>query len=104
MSQLIVYKHRTNLVQVDLGMDTSSDVITSQIRSEIAPDSPLLGTWTVTAVDAANGEYLFTMDDTITAQIVPASGYMDIKRVSGGEPLPVLDQPIEVVFRGAVTA
>ena len=28
---------------------------------------------------------------------------MDLKRVSGGEPLAIFDKPLEVVFQGVVT-
>jgi hypothetical protein len=103
-NQVIVHKSRTNTLLVDLGIDVSDDTITSQIRSEPNSDSPLLATWVVAFVtDGTDGELVFTLDDTFTSQITANSGYMDVKRVTGGEPVPVFDKPLEVVFRGTVT-
>jgi|APGre2960657404_1045060.scaffolds.fasta_scaffold113367_1 hypothetical protein len=103
-NQVIVHKSRTNTLLVDLGVDVSDDTITSEIRSEPNSDSPLLATWVVNFVtDGSDGELVFTLDDTFTAQITATSGYMDVKRVTGGEPVPVFDKPLEVVFRGTVT-
>lgn len=102
---VIVHIGRTNTLTVDLGVDVSLDTLTSEIRSEPNVNSPLIATWVVTKVGGGTtGELTLTLDDTITAQISAASGYMDIKRVSGGEPIPVFDKPLEVTFRGTVTA
>ena len=102
--ELVVYKNRTNTITVSLGIDVSGDVITSEIRAEPDVASPLLMTWTVQfATDGHDGELILTVDDNATAQIKANSGYMDLKRMSGGEPLPVFDRPVEVEFRGAVT-
>ena len=104
-NKLIVYKNRTNIISVDLGMDVSGDTITSQIRTEQDPDSALLLTWTVAPVtDGSDGLFTFTADDASTGSVEVDSGHMDIKRVSGGEPFAVFDRPIEVSFQGAVTA
>lgn len=101
---IIVHKGRTNTLTVSLGIDISADTITSQIRSEPEQDSPLIAEWDIAyATDGTDGELIFTLDDTITAQITAASGWMDIKRVSGGEAIPVFDKPLEVEFRGTVT-
>jgi hypothetical protein len=103
-SKIIVHKGRTNVITVDLGMDISADIITSEIRSEPAQESTLLATWDVSfKTDGIDGELILTMDDVITAQITASSGYMDIKRVTGGQPVPVFDSPLEVSFRGTVT-
>lgn len=103
-NQVIVHKSRTNTLLVDLGVDVSADTITSEIRSEPNSDAPLLATWVVTKVDGGvNGELVLTLDNTFTSQITANSGYMDIKRVTSGEPVPVFDKPLEVVFRGTVT-
>lgn len=103
-NQVVVHKGRTNTLTVDLGIDVSLDTITSEIRSEPSVDSPLIATWVVTfATDGTDGELIFTLDDTFTSQITAASGYMDIKRVTSGEPVPVFDRPLEVIFRGTVT-
>jgi hypothetical protein len=54
--------------------------------------------------DGTDGKLILTLDDSDTNAITASSGYMDLKRVSGGEPIPVFDKPLEVVFRGSVTA
>lgn len=101
MSKIVVYKGRTNIVPVSLGIDVAGDVITSEIRTAAGV---LIATWTVTfESDGSDGELLLTMDNLITAAIQYPSGWMDLKRVSGGEPYPVFDNPIEVEFRETVT-
>jgi len=101
---LIVHKGRTNKVTVSMGADVSADAITSEIRAEPEQTGVLIATWTVTKPNGgADGEILLTLDDTITAQIVATTGYMDIKRVIGAEPYPVFEKPLEVVFQGSVT-
>lgn len=102
---IIVHKGRTNILQVDMGIDVSGDIITSEIRAEPEMDSVLIATWQVTfATDGTDGELILTLDDLVTAQIKASGGYMDLKRLSGGEPLPVFEKPLEVEFQGTVTA
>jgi hypothetical protein len=103
-NRIIVHKNRTNTVTVSLGIDVSGDVITSEIRSEPTVESPLLATWVVSfKTDGTDGELILKLDDFITKEIAATSGYMDLKRVVGGEPVAVFDQPLEVSFRGSVT-
>jgi hypothetical protein len=103
-NQVVVHKGRTNKVLVDLGVNVSADTITSQIRSEPRSDSTLIATWVVAKVDGGvNGELTLTLDDSATSNITVLTGYMDIKRIVSGEPIPVFDKPLEVVFRGTVT-
>jgi hypothetical protein len=103
-NQVIVHKGRTNTLLVDLGINVSTDTITSEIRSEPNSSSTLLATWVVTFTnDGTDGELTLVLDDAFTSQITVNSGYMDIKRVTGGQPVPVFDKPLEVVFRGTVT-
>lgn len=103
-NKVIVHKGRTNTLIVNLGIDVSADTITSEIRSEPDVTAPLICTWTVTfATNGADGKLILKLDDVITKQIKADSGYMDLKRVSGSEPLPVFDRPLEVSFRGTVT-
>jgi hypothetical protein len=102
-TKVIVHKGRTNTLVVNLGMNVTGNTFTSEIRSEPTVDSPLIATWTVVVTDAAIGKLTLTLDNTITQAIAPSTGYMDLKRVSGGEPLPVFDRPLEVSFRGTVT-
>lgn len=104
-NEVVVYKGRTNVLTVSLGIDVSLDEITSEIRSEPDVSGPLLAEWDVTfATDGTDGELILTLDDLVTGQITVNSGYMDLKRVSGAEPIPVFDRPLDVVFRGSVTA
>jgi hypothetical protein len=103
-NKIIVHKGRTNTLTVDLGINVSADTITSEIRSEPDSSSPLIATWTVTfATTGVDGKLILKMDDVITGQIKANSGYMDLKRITGSEPVPVFDRPLEVSFRGTVT-
>jgi hypothetical protein len=103
-NEVIVHKGRTNVVTVSLGIDVSEDTLTSQIRTEPDVEAPLIAEWDVAfRFDGTDGELVLTMDDLITSQITVNSGYMDLKRMSGGEPLAVFDKPLEVSFRGSVT-
>jgi hypothetical protein len=103
-NEVIVHKNRRNVIRVDLGMDVSADTLTSQIRTQPDVNSPLIVEWEVEfETDGEDGKLILTLDDTVTADIPQSSGYMDILRVSGSEPLPVFDRPLEVSFRGTVT-
>ncbi len=103
-NQVIVHKGRTNTIQVNVGIDVSTDTLTSQIRTEPDQDSPLIAEWDVAFdTDGTDGVLILTLDDSVTEDIAEVSGYMDLKRVTGGEPVPVFDTPLEVVFRGTVT-
>lgn len=103
-SEVVIHKGRTNVITVSLGVNVQGDTITSQIRAEPDISSPLIATWVVTFLtNGSDGELILTLDDSSTSSIKANSGYMDIKRVSGGEPLPVFDRPLEVSIRGTVT-
>lgn len=103
-NQIVVHKGRTNTLLVNLGINVAGSTITSEIRSEPDQESSLIATWTVTFVsDGADGKLRLVLDDLATSQIKASSGYMDLKRMSGGEPLAVFDEPLEVIFRGTVT-
>jgi len=104
MSQLKVRKGRTEIVSVKLGFDATGETFESQIRAEPDQGSALIAEWDVAFLtDGSDGELVLTLDDVITAQITATSGYMDIKRISGGEALAVFDDPLEVFFQGTVT-
>lgn len=104
-NQVVVHKNRTNTIIVKLGMDISVDTFTSEIRTEPDVEGVLIASWDVSFVtDGTDGDLRLSLDDTITSDIDVDSGYMDLKRVSSGEPLAVFDRPLEVVFRGSVTA
>lgn len=99
---LVVYKDRTNIVPVSLGFDVSGDTLTSEIRTL---SGTLIATWDVVFDgDGSDGELILTLDNSVTAAIDYPNGLMDIKRVSGGEPLAIFEQPIEVEFRETITA
>lgn len=105
MKQIIVHKGRTNKVTVRLPYDVSADVITSEIREEQNPTSNLIAAWDVSYVtDGVDGVLELTLDNAVTANITKSKGYMDLKRVSGAEPMPVFDDLLEVLFKDVVTA
>lgn len=99
--KIIVHKNRTNVLTVSLGVDVSGDTITSEIRTS---GGTLIATWVVTfAGDGTDGELLLTLDNSVTALITHASGYMDLKRITNLEPVAVFDEPLEVEFRETIT-
>ena len=95
---------RTNTVMVDLGFDVSGDTITSQIRTEEDRASTLLATWNVEFdTDGTDGLLVLTLDDSDTIGITRSVGYMDFQRVTGGEPVSVIEKPFLVRFQKTVT-
>jgi hypothetical protein len=103
-NQLVVHKGRTNTVIVNMGIDVSGEDLYSQIRTEPELDATLIADWDVSFLtDGVDGKLVLVLDDTITSEIAEQGGYMDVLRISGGEPVPVFDRPLEVVFRGTVT-
>lgn len=101
---IVVHKGRKTVIPVSLGFDVSGEVITSQIRSLPDQSSTLIATWTVAFLtDGTDGELILSLDDSVTVNIKETSGYMDLKRMSAGEPLSVFDKPLEVELRGTVT-
>lgn len=104
MRQITVHKGRTVTVLAALGYDVSSDVITSEIRESEHRTSPIIATWSISfATDGTDGELVLVLDDSITTAITKSVGYMDLKRIKDGEPLSVIDKPIEVIFKETVT-
>lgn len=102
---LIIHRNRTNKVLVNVGVDVSLDTITSEIRTEKSSTSTLIATWVVSFVtNGSNGELLLTLDNSALTAIEESYGYMDLKRVSGGEPLSIFKYPVKVLFQGVVTA
>lgn len=98
---IVVYKNRTNVVMVSLGIDVSGDTLTSEIRTQ---SGILIATWDVTFDgDGTDGELVLTLDDSMLTAIAYPSGLMDIKRVTVGQPISVFDKPLEVEFREVVT-
>ena len=104
MQPVKVYKGRTTIVPVSLGFNVSLDIITSEIRTEKNQTSPLIAAWEVSfETDGTDGELILTLDDSVTSEITESIGYMDLKRVSGGEPLPIFNEPLEVAFVNTIT-
>lgn len=101
-----VKRGRTCVLQASLPGDLSEDVVTSEIRVGVNQTSELIATWDVEFVQVRNGISWFqlTLDNSVTATIAYTHGYMDFKRISGGEPLIILDDPLSVIFEGVVTA
>ncbi len=103
-NSLIVHKGRTNVIPVSLNMDVAGDTISSEIRAKPSAGSELIATWDVSfETDGSDGEIILTLDDTVTADITHSRGYMDLKRVTAGEPVPVFDKPLHVEFKDVVT-
>jgi hypothetical protein len=102
---VVIHKSRTNTLHVSINEDVSADTFTSEIRDRPDVGANLLATWVVAFVnDGTDGELILTLDNTATAQIDSDRGYMDIKRMSGGEPISLFERPLDVEFRGSVTA
>jgi hypothetical protein len=102
---IVVHLGRTNVITASLGFDVSGDTITSQIRAGNSRTDALLATWVVTYLtDGVDGEIVLTLDDSALATVDVFTGFMDIKRLSAGEPLTVLPEPLRVMFKEVVTA
>lgn len=102
--ELILHRNRTNIIRLGLGMDVSLDTITSEVKAEIDPDADPLVTFDVTFdTDGTDGELILTVDDEDVSAVTQNYGWMDLKRVSGGEPLSVFLEPLRVKFQGVVT-
>jgi hypothetical protein len=107
MNTVTVYKNRTTIIGVELGYDVSGDTITSEIREEKDSTSTLFASWDVSfTTDGEDGSLIFTIDNSDLPETFPEDGtaFMDIKRTSAGEPLPVHKKPIRVKFVEVVTA
>jgi hypothetical protein len=104
---ITIHKGRTNRIPVSLGINVSGDTLTSQIRTDADQSSDLIATFQVTfATDGVDGEVILTLDDSAfnAGMLSRSTGYMDIKRLTGGEPVSVFAEPLEVFFQGTVTA
>lgn len=105
MQQVVVHKGRTTTITVKLPYDVSQDVITSQVRAGKTQDDDLLGEWAVSNLtDGEDGELVLVFDDSESNLVDRTIGYMDLKRMSAGEPLTVFDEPLEVLFEDTITA
>jgi len=102
---IIIHKGRTNTISLNLDESVLPDTLVSEIRSAPNSTSELIATWTITPVtDGSDGRYLMQLDNSALSSVSYSNGYMDIKRLSSGEPLPLFDDPLPVVFKDTVTA
>lgn len=100
---IVVYKNRRNVIGVSLGTDVSADTFESEIREKAMTTAPLIATWDVAFLtDGTDGELVLTLDDSELDTVTQKSGYMDIKKISGGEPYAVFP-PVKVKFQDVVT-
>lgn len=102
---ITIHRGRTAVIPLSLGFDVSGDTFFSDVR--VAPDSTSekIAEFVVTfETNGVDGELILTMDDAIVNTVTRSKGYMDVKRVSGGEPFAVFSEPLEVFFKGSVTA
>jgi len=107
VATLNIFKRRTNTIRFRLGADYSADTLSSDIRVSKDDESELIVSWTIIpepATDPEDGIYLFSIDDALLPSDIVDKGWMDIKRVSGGEPVPgPFDKPLQVKFVEVVT-
>lgn len=102
-SAVVIHKRRENVITVNLGINITGDTITSEIRAAPEVTAPLIATFAVSIVEPLSGELTLTLSQAVAESIDADSGYMDVKRVTGGVAVPVFDKPLEVEFRGVVT-
>jgi broad-specificity NMP kinase len=101
---VVVYKNRTNVLTVRLGIDVSGDTFESEIRDRPNSDANLIATWAFSFLtDGTDGVVVLTCDNSQLSNVVHKTGYMDLKRVSNGEPYQVY-APVKVQFVDTVTA
>lgn len=103
MASVNVFRNRTTVVQFDLNQDITGDTIVAEIRADRASTSTLIATWTVAITDASLGTGTLTLDNS-SAAITDTVGWMDMLRVTGGEPISLFDEPLRVVFVDMPTA
>jgi hypothetical protein len=83
----------------------------SEIREEKTHTSTLIATLDIDyrtdtvedPGDGTDGKILLTLDNSDIPELLPKFGFMDIKRISAGEPLTVMKRPLRVRFTEVVT-
>lgn len=87
-----VYRDRKTTITVNLNYDVTGDTLTAQGREGQASTSTLLVTFTVVVNTANTGALTLTcLPAAIEDEAVDfLGGWMDIKRVSAGVPLPAM--------------
>lgn len=107
MATIKIKRSRTNVKLLFLGYDISDDEFVSEIRATKDQSSPVIVAWAITPeTDGTDGKLRLTLDDSVMADIPPSmkKGYMDVKRITDGEPIPVHDGIITVKIENTVTA
>lgn len=107
MATIKVRRGRTNVKMIFLGRDVSADTFVSEIKADKLGVGPVIAAWDISFLtDGTDGKLVLTLDDSVVADI-PASikkGYMDVKQITGGEPIPAHDGVITVKFLATVTS
>ena len=104
MKTIRVYKNRTNVLLVRFGRDISADEFSSQIKEDKTSSSEVVVAWAPSfETDGTDGVLRLVLSNELIATITKSIGYMDIKRMSAGEPLPVFKELIEVHFKETIT-
>lgn len=104
-THITVWKRRSITFEFALAHQIGDDIYTSEIRRGQSVNTPLIATWNVSVKPGGmNKTLIFSMDDSVTSLITVNYGWMDLKRVSNGEPLPVLNYSIPVLFKDVITA
>lgn len=104
-SELVIHLNRTNRIPLKIHEDVSLDAFFSEIREEKDNTSDLLCTFQVEFLtDGTDGELVLTLPESELEYVTKRYGYMDLKRVSGGENLPVFNEPLKVKFQKVVTS
>lgn len=85
-----VFRNRKTTITVTLNYDVTGETLTAQGRVSESPTSTLLVTFTVVVDDAPTGALTLTaLPAAIEAEADDhIGGFMDVKRVSSGVPLP----------------
>ena len=103
MSTVDVHKHRTTELHVILPYPTENDIFTSQVRKGRSQATEVIVEWNVSKSEESSNKLILVIDDELASTITETTGYMDIKRVTAGEPLAVFNDPILVTFKDVIT-
>lgn len=101
---VVFHINRTTTHRLELGYDVSADTLSAQIRVDESHTSTLIANLVVDfETDGTDGNVLLTLTNEASVDITNSKGFMDVLRMSGGEPLSVFAEPLPVIFRGSVT-
>lgn len=104
LDRITVHKHRATVISFGFGIDLSQDTLTSQIRDSKNSTGNDLGFWDIQPLtDGTDGRYVFTFSPEKATLVTVDKGYMDVKRVSGGQPLTLMNRILTVEFKDVIT-